>query len=66
MPFIAVMTLAGCAAAPLADGAIQSTGRFAYGDAVAADVEAIVNGMHAAEGRRRLVLLLRRAVPIEK
>jgi hypothetical protein len=48
------------------DGAIQSSARFAYGDAVAADVQAIVNGMDAAEGRRRLVLLLRRAVPIEE
>ena len=66
MPLIAVMTLAGCMAAPPADGAIQSTARFAYGDAVAADVQAIVNGMDAAEGRRRLVSLLRRAVPIEE
>jgi hypothetical protein len=66
MPLIAVMTLAGCMAAPPADGAIQSTARFAYGDAVAADVQAIVNGLDAAEGRRRLVRLLRRAVPIEE
>jgi hypothetical protein len=66
MPLIAVMTLAGCTAAPLADGAIQSTARFAYGGTVAADVQAIVNGMDAAEGRRRLVLLLRRAVPTEE
>ena len=66
MPIIAVMMLAGCRAAPLADGAVQSTARFAYGDAVAADVQAIVNGMDAAEGRRRLVLLLKRAVPIEE
>jgi hypothetical protein len=66
MPLIAVMTLAGCTAVPPVDGAIQSSARFAYGDAVAADVQAIVNGMDVAEGRRRLVWLLRRAVPIEE
>ena len=33
---------------------------------LSAYVQAIVNGMDAAEGRRRLVLLLRRAVPIEE
>ena len=66
MPLIAVMVLAACRAAPLADGGIQSTARLAYGDAVAADVQAIINGMDAAEGRRRLVLLLKRAVPIEE
>jgi hypothetical protein len=66
MLLITVMMLAGCRAAPLADGTIQSTARFAYGDSVAADVQAIINGMDAAEGRRRLVLLLKRAVPIEE
>ena len=66
MPFIVVMSLAGCTAAPLADDAIQSTPRFAYGDAVAADVQAIVNGMDAQAGRRRLVWLLKRGVPIEE
>jgi hypothetical protein len=64
MPLIAVMTLAGCTAAPPTDSAIQSTARFAYDDVVATDVQAIVNGMDVAEGRRRLVRLLRRAIPM--
>jgi hypothetical protein len=56
MPLIAVMMLA----TPLADGAIQSAAQFACGDAVAADVQASINGMDAAEESRRLVLVIRR------